>query len=306
MKIVLRLGALAVLGAVLTSVWWMSRPAALAFQPTRAELMLSAIILLTSLASAALMFRPAVSARIAIAIVLFTVADGMLVSRLFDAWPLSCDVFRSPRYVVFLALVHTAMIYGLVRRRLWARWLGLAFGAFGTLSSGINAVNFLGVADHWTWTFLAFTLGAAQVGLHLADPDVGAEFLARTPQAPLWGSRDPLVRLSRVTIVASFAAVSMLLVYAWMQPFVPSTARSAEVLALLLGAGATLMALRKIAGALLLGAGGAGLAAQCVITASRGAAEPELVAYYLVFWVPAALLGTACAIYVLWRSTRLR
>ena len=58
--------------------------------------------------------------------------------------------------------------------------------------------------------------------------------------------------------MTSYATVAMLLVYAWMQPFVPSTARSAEFLAATLAIGATLTALRKVAGALILGMGGMG------------------------------------------------
>jgi hypothetical protein len=306
MKIVLRLGAVAVLLATLGAAAWLLRPAATAFHATSAEAALSALVLLAAAISAALLLRPAVGVRLAIVVVLFAAADALLIARALDRWPLPCDVFRSPRYVLFLSSVLTATAYGLVRRRLWARWLGLAFGSYGMVSAGINAVNFLGVADHWTWTFVAFALGSALVGLHLADPDVGEAFLARSTQASLWGSTDPLVRLSRAAIIATFAAVSMLLVYAWMQPFVPSTARSAEWLAALLGVGAVLTARRKVLGGLVLGLGGAGLAAQCLVTASRGASEPELVAYYLVFWVPAALLGMCCGALMLRRALRLR
>ena len=38
---------------------------------------------------------------------------------------------------------------------------------------------------------------------------------------------------------------------------------------------------------------------------TRGAAEPQLVAYYLVFWVPTAVLGVACCAAMLWRARRL-
>ena len=304
MKLVVRLGAVAVLAASLAAVWLLARPAATAFHATAMEAGVSAVLLLAALASALLVTRAAVGARLAIVIGLFATYDALLMSRALGAWPLPCDAFRSPRYVLFLVGVLSATIYGLARRRLWARWLGLAFGTYGGLSAGINAVAFLGVADHWTWTFLVFSFGSALVGLHLADADVGAAFLARSTQATLWGSRDPLVRLTRAAIVASFAAVSMLLVYAWMQPFVPSTARSAEALAALLGLGAVLTSLRKVAGGLVLGVAGLGLAAQCWLTATRGATEPELVAYYLVFWIPAAVLGPLTAGLMIQRARR--
>jgi hypothetical protein len=305
MKVVVRLLGFGLLALALAATYYLGRPAATAFHATRLELVMSVLLLGATVITAAASFSRVVGLRIAIAAATFLGADALLVSRALDRWPLSGDLFHSQRYVVFLIAVVSATIYGLLRRRLWARWIGLAFGTFGALSSSINAYHCLRDADHYLWTYLVFTIGSLLVGVLLADPDTTDAFLARHAQASLWRSRDWLVRLTHLTIMASYATVSMLLVYAWMQPFVPSTARSAEFLAATLAIGATLTALRKVAGALILGMGGMGLAAQCVLTMTRGAAEPQLVAYYLVFWAPTAVLGVTCCAAMLWRARRL-
>lgn len=297
--------SLALLGASLAAAVHMHGPAASAFHPHTVELLLSALVILSTITTACIAFRAAINTRIAIAAGLLLVSDGLLASRLANAWPLACDIFHSQSYVAFLVCVHTATVYGLVRRRLWARWIGLAFGTFGALSTGINAFNFLWLRDDWTWTFLALFLGSVTVGLNLASPALAEAFVARSKGATLWRSTDRLVRLTRAALVANLAAVPMLLVYAWMQPFVPSTASSAVALAVVLGIGSTLTILRKIAGGLILAAGGVGLVAQTVVTSVRGSDQPEFYLYYAVFWLPAAVLGVACGALMLWRARRI-
>jgi hypothetical protein len=304
MKRVVRVLALGLFAATVGATYYLGRPAATAFHATRIELVVSVLLLATTAIATLAAFSRAVALRIALVVAVFIGGDALLVSRMLDRWPITGDLFPSKRYVAFLIACISMTIYGLVRRRLWARWIGLAFGSFGSLSCGINAFHCLRGADHYTWTYLVFTVGSALVGVMLADTETADAFLARSSQASLWRSRDWLVRLTHVTIMANFAAVAMLLVYAWMQPFVPSTIRSAEMLAATLALGASLTALRKVAGGLVLGIGGMGLLALCVLTATRGAAEAQLVAYYLVFWIPAALLGVACCAAMLWRARR--
>ncbi len=60
-------------------------------------------------------------------------------------------------------------------------------------------------------------------------------------------------------ILTAFAAVPMLLVYAWVQPIVPATQTTAVVLAALLALGAILAVRGKLVGALMLVLAGAGL-----------------------------------------------
>jgi hypothetical protein len=301
MKPALRIAALLLSAAAAAAAFYLGRPSAAAFQPGRAEALLSIFLLAATATTAVAAFGGSVRLRIAAAASLFSIGGVLLFLGALHRWPLAVQPFTSDRYLWFLVGVHAAAIYGLLRRRLWARWLGLAFGGYGALSSGINAAWWLGHADHWCWTFLAFFFGSILVAINLLDPDVAETFLARSRHQSLWRSPDGLVRLTRWATIANLAAVSMLLVYAWMQPFVPSTAPSALALAGVLGVATVLLLQRKVAGGLLLGVGAIGLFAQTVVTALRGAAEPELVAYYVVFWMPAALLGGACGVRMLVR-----
>jgi len=305
MRILLGVLSVALLGATVAATAHLSAPSATGFHPHAVELVLSTLVIFAAITTACVAFRAAIHTRIAVAAGLLLVADGLLVAHLANAWPLACDPFHSQAYVVFLVGAHSATVYGLVRKRLWARWIGLAFGTFGALSTGINAFNFLSVRDDWTWTFFTLFFGSVAVGLNLADPALAEVFVSRSKQATLWRSSDRLVRLTRAAVVANLAAVPMLLVYAWMQPFVPSTASSAVVLAVVLGVGGTLTILRKIAGGLVLAIAGVVLVAQTVVTGMRGAHQPELVAYYAVFWLPAAVLGVACGVLMLWRARAL-
>ncbi len=306
MRLLTPVAALLIVGGTVAAAAFLEWPRATAFLPSSIELAISVLVAMAAVATLALSLGGSVRGRLHVAVVLLAVAEGLLVAHLFDRWPFAADPFANPRYVAFLTLVLAATIYGLVRRRIWARWVGLAFGTFGTLSSGINAVQFVGaqVRDPWTWTFCAFSLGSAIVGLNLADRRVADAFLQGSGPSALWRSTDPLVRVTRWAVVSCVAAVSMLLVYAWLQPFVAGTADRALALALVLGAGAVLTMLRKTLGGLVLGIGGAALAAFLVSIARAGAAEPGLVAYYAVFWAPGALLGMLCGAMMLGRALR--
>jgi hypothetical protein len=106
----------------------------------------------------------------------------------------------------------------------------------------------------------------------------------------MWRRREPVVRWLRASLVASFVAAPMLLVYAWMQPLAPQTQTTAVVLAAALAAGATLAVRGKLIGALLLVGAGLGLAAQTIATCLL-ASQSQIALYYVVFWAPAALIA---------------
>lgn len=134
------------------------------------------------------------------------------------------------------------------------------------------------------------------IGLSLLGPRMREAFLARSDADGLWRSSHRLVRSVRWTILTNLIAVPMLLVYAWVQPVVPSTRLAALVLAALLGLGTALAMGRKVVGALLLSVGGLGLLVQTLATLSLGGrAQLYITSYYTVFWLPAALASLICA-----------
>jgi hypothetical protein len=108
-----------------------------------------------------------------------------------------------------------------------------------------------------------------------------------------WTRPDPVMRALRLSVIASFVAVPMLLVYAWIQPIVPATATTAVVLAAALALGATLALRGKLVGALLLVVSGAGLLGQTLASAllAEGPQQGAVIGYYAVFWTPAAVLA---------------
>lgn len=200
------------------------------------------------------------------------------------------------RFAIVFSAATLVGIAGLVTRRAWALWLGVAFGAAGIASGGLNAHNFWSISatplpDHmpWyldvcreTWSFFVIALGGALIVINLVA--------ARTafPVRGAWAASAAVMRGLRATVLASFAAVPMLLVYAWEQPLVHQTRGTALALAAVLTV-ALVTALRgRVIGALLLVVGGLGLAAQTIVTLALAPA-PRMALYYVVFWTPAAL-----------------
>lgn len=96
-------------------------------------------------------------------------------------------------------------------------------------------------------------------------------------------------------MIASFLAVPMLIVYAWMQPLAPQTATTAVTLAAALTTGAVLGVRGKVIGALLLVVAGLGLAAQTIATVML-AHDLRIAICYVAFWAPGALISivTGC------------
>src|SRR5262249_6331020 len=149
------------------------------------------------------------------------------------------------------------------------RWLGLALGAVGAVSGGLNVVNYWPATTRWnatfvdwsmqtfeaTWVLLVMTLGGALVVANLCAPTVRDAFAARA-RGTTWASNDRVVGALRAAIIGAFAAVPMLLVYAWLQPIVPATQSTAVALAAVLALGGVLAVRGKLVGALLLVVGG--------------------------------------------------
>ena len=140
------------------------------------------------------------------------------------------------------------------------------------------------------WVLFVTALGGAMIALNLAMPAVRDAFA----RDATWASDHRMIRGLRASLIASFAAVPMLLVYAWLQPIVPATQGTALALAAVLAAGGMLAVRGKVIGAVLLVLAGAGLFAQTAVTALAAAPEQrEIAGYYAVFWLPAALLAIA-------------
>jgi hypothetical protein len=213
--------------------------------------------------------------------------------------------------VKFAIVISAAMLLaigGLVARRQWGRWMGLAFGAAAIGCGGLNLFYYwkpsgtpnLYYPDWYadvvrTTVFHMVTfLGGAVIVLNL----VAASDIFQT--SATWSRRDRVIRWLRASMVATFVALPMLLVYAWMQPLVATTKPTALVLAAVLAIGAFLGVRGKLVGALLLVIAGAGLAAQTVATTLLTQAGPDrtISYYYAAFWVPAALilLVTGCVL----------
>jgi len=220
------------------------------------------------------------------------------------------DLVPDARLNIAVAVALAIAVAGLVADRMWARYLALALAAVGIGSSGLNAVTHWRVTmaldanyPQWTiemmsilWALLVNAIGGALVVTNLMTPAVRARFAERRANAT-WTSGHAVVGWVRASILTSFFAVPMLLVYAWVQPIVPATATSAVVLAAALALGGALALRGRLVGALVLCAAGVGLLAQLALT-YRGAPADQhsIVAYYAVFFVPAAVVAIATGV----------
>ncbi len=217
------------------------------------------------------------------------------------------DLFPDRRLAIVVGIGLVLAVAGLVRQRMWARWLGLALGAVGMFSGGLNAVHYWSVTAApnpidlaWSmqmylaaWVLFVSAFGGALVVINLMAPAARDACIAKAPHST-WTSSHTLVRSLRALVVASFVAVPMLLVYAWLQPIAPATRTSALVLAATLACGGILAIRGKVAGALLLVIAGGGLIAQTVLTAVY-ASDRSIAGYYAIFWAPAGILAIVCA-----------
>jgi len=207
------------------------------------------------------------------------------------------------KFSIVLCAAMLLGVVGLIARRQWGRWLTLAFGAAAIGCGGLNAINFWTASGtvnlewrDWYYDacrmecfYFVTALGGALIVINMiAARD---SFVAN----PTWNRREPIVRWLRASMIATFVAVPMLLVYAWMQPLVPATKTSAIVLASVLTVGAVLGVRGKLVGALLLVLAGIGLAVETAATVHL-AQEMRIAIYYAFFWMPAAIIAvvTGC------------
>jgi hypothetical protein len=235
-----------------------------------------------------------VAGRVAIAGLLLAAFLAVVVVDLAGVELFLDDPWPDARFSVFLLLLNALAIAGLARRWFAARWLAMALAAGGIATSGLNLAPWLALRYPFCWMHAVNIAGAALILINLAGADVRAAF-RREGSAQVWSSPDRLMRALRWTVVAHFVAIPMLLVYAWVQPIVPTTADTAVGLAALLSVAVALTVARRVVGAVALVAGGIALVAQTVATvlgADTSDREVEIALYYALFWLPAA----ACAL----------
>lgn len=274
---------------------------------TRFDAAASVALVALALAAVPATLARAVPPRIAIAVAVLGANVAFIVATLAGRTLVRFPLYPSSRFAVVLAIATTAGAVGLVRRRMWARWLYLALGAGAIGCGALNLLNFWSVSGHvdpsataWSMQVIEQAWGYAitiVAGLLLVGTlaPIGDAFVAG-PSHATWTSDAAVMRTLRLSTIATLAAVPMLLVYAWMQPVAPATRTPALVLAALLTVGVIAAVRGHLIGALVQCLGGLGLAAQTVATwrlAPAAAAHVPL--YYAVFWMPAALLAVAAA-----------
>lgn len=207
------------------------------------------------------------------------------------------------RFTILLSAGTLVGVVGLIARRQWARWLALALGVAGGGCGLLNGINYWSVSGTINTTYLDWYYDVCRVEcLYLATAIGGVVIIMNLVAvhgmfraSPTWSDNTPVVRWLRASMIASFVAVPMLLVYAWMQPLAPQTATTAVVLAAMLTLGAVLGIRGKLVGALVLVLAGLGLAAQTFATAAL-AHDTRIALYYVAFWTPASLVAlvTGC------------
>lgn len=243
-------------------------------------------------------------AHTAIAAGLMAILGGFAFTRVIGHWPFLWDAMPDRRYAGFITIACFALAIGLVRGAFWARWAAMAFAAGNALGGALNSYHMLTWRDEGSWLAAIGVIIGATILRALMRDSVRAHF-ARSSQHALWSSRDPLIRSARWSAIASFAAASMLLLYALAQPVAPRTVVSALVLAPILGIGGALVIARRTAGVVILALGGLALVAHTIASAEYvTAGNLPVVGYYAMFWMPAALLGIATGVIAIVRAQR--
>ena len=211
-------------------------------------------------------------------------------------------------YEILIAVVTGLAGLGVLLRRRFARWLGLAVGAAGSVSSGLNLQLWIaaGVVDGSGWTFAIWTLAGVVMLVTLGGRDVAAgDRLAAREQ--VWRASDPLVFWIRAATITAVIASPMLLVYGFMQAgAAPALTAPAAVLAAWLAFAAALAGHGKAVGGVLLAIGALALAG---MTAAAFALRPDgegmrIPAFYLPFWLPAAAMGLGAGVALLRAALR--
>ncbi len=179
----------------------------------------------------------------------------------------------------------------------------------GIVSAGLNLVNFALTRHSYSWLLATHIAGCLIIISVLCGDDMRNWF--RRGSSRVWTSKEPMIQSLRMTILSHFAAIPMLLVYAWMQPVVEATAPYAVALAALLSVSVILASLRKVVGAVGLTIGGVSLLGFGLTTlllrtgVSQSAWAGQVAAYYAVFWFPAGICALVCARHLAKPVTRL-
>ncbi len=228
---------------------------------------------------------------------LLLVMAGIILSNLQGLHLLSLNPFPDPRYASFLVGLLVLVVAGLSRGWFVARWLAIALAGGGVLSSGLNLAPFALLPCDYTWQLGIGLSGSMLILSNLLGSKQRDYFEQHA--APLWASRDPLLRSIRLTVLAFMAAIPLLLVYTWMQPIVPETATYALPLALFLSVAIGLSIAGRVIGAIALVIGGVSLLLQSgfTIVLARESLDPahvDIALYYATFWVPAGLTALYC------------
>ena len=221
----------------------------------------------------------------------------LLSINLFGSYPFGFNPYPGMRYSIFLLMLVLAMAAGIARGSFGARWVAIAMCTAGVCSAAINLVGFYPQSSVLVWSLGLHLSGAALVLACLVAPPLRDAFYRDAPQ--LWTSKRPVLRIVRWTISANIVAIPLLLVFAWDQPLVESTARLAPILAAVSSVALVLTIRRKTVGAILLACCGICLLFLAVYTTwaahTTGPSSARLSYYYLVFWLPAGLLSMICA-----------
>lgn len=258
----------------------------------------SGFVVLAGVATLALAPGKRPKLKLAVACSLLIAMAGIVVSGLFGHNLLSFNPFSDARYATFLASLLGLTAFGLYRNWFAARWLALALAFAGIMSAGLNLAPWALLQHAYTWTLAIHIAGALLVIANLLGSDVRKRFEGGANQ--LWSSSEPALKSIRWTILAFFAAIPMLLVYAWMQPIVPVTAVTALGLVGFLSLSIALALSQKVLGALGLVLGGLGLLAQTAVTVwlahNISAVDGQIALYYAAFWAPAGLAALVCGL----------
>jgi hypothetical protein len=274
---------------------------------TPATILVSALLAVAQVAAVIALWRGSPGRR-AIGALLLLAGSALLVLDIGGIHITAVPVGPVP-YEILVATATGLAGVGVLLRRRFARWLGLAVGVAGAASSGMNLQLWVaaGVVDASGWTFAIWTLGGVLLILTLGGRDVAAgDRLAAREE--VWRARDPLVAWTRAATIAAVAACPMLLVYGFVQAeAAPALTVPAAVLSAFLAIAAALAGSGKAAGGVLLAIGALALVA---MTAAAFALRPaggdlRVPAFYLPFWLPAAATGLGAGIALL-RAVRSR
>jgi hypothetical protein len=268
---------------------------------TPATVLVSGLLAAALLAAVVALWRGSPARRV-VGALLLVAGSALLVLDIAGIHVTAVPVGPVP-YEILVATATALAAAGVLRRRRFARWLGLAVGLAGAASSAMNLQLWIaaGVVDASGWTFAIWTLGGVLLIATLGGRDVAAgDRLAAREE--VWRARDPIVGWTRAATIAAVAACPMLLVYGFVQTGAsPALTVPAALLAAFLALAAALAGSGKAAGGVLLAIGALALIAMAAAAFALRPAGSDLrvPCFYLPFWLPAAATGLGAGIALL-------